>query len=314
MKLTTVRLLSIIGFLLFLWGCQSDVSLSSAVRVGDTITVSLGNADPNDVGNITPANITKALIKPADITTATIHSDSNTANKHNVTVRYLFRAFADPTGSAPAFRGQAMWIAVVDLANSGGPVPLLPGPATLTFNSQHFKSAHTIKVDILAGQGSSAPFLSKQWTTVLNKFQFIEPGKQAKVQVTGTLPAGRELGAAKYVFDIPNKDDTSNPNQTLTAAAPARFPTKEQINFRVVKGPSIEHGASGTLVTIYLTAADGLDEAQLSRFDFVMTSELPAVNGNVNYWATHYEDSEYYDTTGELIEPAYLDHNVGLIE
>lgn len=211
-----------------------------------------------------------------------------------------------------------MWMAVIDLADSEGTaVSLDPGLSTLTFTSSYFNKDHVVGIEILPGQGSPHQFESKgQLALFPDKFLFVEPAPQALVKVRGSLPDGSELGAAKYVFDIPNVDDESNPYQKKVAVAPARFASVEQVNFRVVQEASNSYGVPGTLVTIYLTAAEGLEVTQLSRFDFVVTSQLDAVNGDPQYWANYFVDTstEYYDTDGVPISSEYLSYNVGVIE
>jgi hypothetical protein len=314
MKHRTARFGSFFIVLMCIWGCQSDLTLSRGARTGDTITVALGNADPNDTGLFTAANITKELIKPGDIT-ATIVNDASPGTPQSVHIRHLVRIFADPTSVSPAFRGRAMWVAVVDLADSNGVEVTLPnGLATITFTSQFFISPQDVSVDIIGSGGQSHPFITQQAVQAGNKILFIEPAPQAQVSVSGTLPANTELAAAKHVFDIPDKKDDSDQNNILYAASPTRFTTEDQVSFRVEKADSPTYPGTGTLVSIYLTAADGLDDANKSSFNFIMASQLASINSTPAYWATHYQPSLsiYYDLDGN--ELSGLSSTIGNIE
>lgn len=306
-----LRLVLALSIFASIWGCQSDIAMSRAVRVGDTIAVSLGNADPTDTSasSLTPSNVIHPLLKsgPNGDVSAEIWSDLYPSVKYPVHIRYLFRAYSDPTGSAPEFRGMAMWIAVVDLADeNGNAVSLSPGDATLEFSSSKFDSNHAVYLEILPGQGDSHDFFGKQTpsvpTDIADQFSWIEPAPQAAVEISGTLPSGKELGAAKFVFDIPDVDDTSG-NKDKVAVAPARFPSQEQVTFHVEKRASVVH-SPGTRVSIFMTAPEGLDNSRIDRFNFVMTSELTSVNTGPNdYWNTYWVTAEtaLYDTNGDTV-------------
>ena len=137
---------------LFLAGCQSDITLSRAVRTGDTLAVSLGDADPTGADS----NLTSTMLREDDVTA--VLTDTN-AVAHPVTVRHVFRVYGDPTATSLAARGRAQWMAVIDLVDAGGSAPNLAlGDATITLSSPtKFKADHIVNTHILSGVGSPTP-------------------------------------------------------------------------------------------------------------------------------------------------------------
>lgn len=294
--------------LLVLSGCQSDITLSSAVRKGDTVVVSLGNANP--IGE--HANVNSTLLRETDITAGILDSSWT---GHPVKVRHVFRIYGDPTATNGKVRGQAQWMAIIDLVhpvNNTKP-NLAIGPAALILQSNKFKADHVINTEILAGTGAPHKFLSQNDPSsnpTLDKLSLVKPAKQALVRVSGTLPQGVKLAGAEYRFDVPAVHTISNLFQREEAVAPAKLPATQQIYFEFKR--TERQAPVGTDVLVAITSTEGVDQANLSAFDFVMTSDQAAIANSPNYWKNKLKGATFYGTNGKKI--ASLSGSIGTSE
>ncbi|MCB1687208.1 MAG: hypothetical protein KDI33_01905 [Halioglobus sp.] len=289
---------------LVLAGCQSDVTLSKAVRKGDTLVVSLGNADPNGEYS----NLNNALIREADVSAEIFDSSWAT---HPVKVRHVFRVYGDPTAVDAKARGQAQWMAVIDLVNptGAGKPNLAIGAAALILKSAAFNEPQIVQTEIINGVGTPHNFISQNEPVDLglDKLAFVKPAKQALVSVNGTLPPGVRLAGAEYRFNIPDVHTFDALLNRLEAAAPAKLATNRQIHFEFSR--SEREAPSGTDVLVVLTSTEGVDQADLSAFNFVMLSDIDAIANSASYWQDHFSGAAYYDTDGQEI--ASLGHQIG---
>jgi hypothetical protein len=60
---------------------------------------------------------------------------------------------------------------------------------------------------------------------------------------------------------------------------------------------------------VVLTATEGVDQENLSTFNFVMISDLNTIANNATYWQDHFSEATFYDTDGQEI--ANLMHQIG---
>jgi hypothetical protein len=305
MKNHRIRFISgLLLCVLALAGCQSDVTLSKVVRKGDTVVVSLGDADPNGQHS----NLKSTLVRKNDIIAAIL--DSNWV-AHPVKVRHVFRVYGDPTAVNQNARGQAQWMAVVDLVNPTGPGKpnLAIGNAALILDSEKFDEPQVVKTEIIAGVGTPHEFISQNEPADfgLDKLEFIKPAKQALVRVGGTLPQGVKLAGAAYRFDIPDVHAFDALLNRIEAAAAAKLPSDQQIYFEFKR--TERQAPQGTDVLVVLTSTEGLDQANLSAFNFVMISDLDDIANNDTYWQDHVSGATFYDTDGQEI--ANLMHQIG---
>jgi hypothetical protein len=281
---------------LILGGCQSDLTVSTAVRKGDTVVVSLGDADPNGAYS----NVTSTLLRESDISAKILDSGWIL---NPVKVRHVFRVYGDPTAVSGKARGQAQWMAVIDLVhpvNNTKP-NLALGNAALVLESAKFKDNQVIKTEILNGSGTPHPFVSQNEPTELgiDKLTFVKPAKQALVRVSGTLPQGVKLAGAEYEFDIPAVHTLNILAERVEAVAPAKLPANQQVYFEFRRNE--RQAPVGTEVLVALTSTDGVDQANLSAFDFVMTSDQEAISNTPNYWQSKLMRATFYSTEGEEI-------------
>lgn len=293
------------AFLIFLSGCQSDVTLSSAVRSGDTVTVSLGDADPTGRdSNLTPGT---NIVRPADLAATITDQSSET---FDISVKQVFRVLPDPTAKEGVVRNRSQWMAIIDLItpNSGQTPGLALGDAVITLQSAKFKQPHVINTEILADDGTPHGFVGQNEESYgigvlgINKLDYLTPALQALVSVSGTLPAGIKLAGAEYRFAIPNAgvSNALSPSGRSEAALPAKLPTAKQVSFEYQK--TERTSPEGTDVLIVLTSANGLEQSELAAFNFVMTTEQDAINDNLEYWNQNYVSAEFYDTEGQAID------------
>lgn len=295
----------ICALLIFVAGCQSDITLSSAVRTGDTVTVSLGDADPTGLDS--NLMLTTNIVRKGDITaTITDHSLAT----FPISVRHVFRVLPDPTANDGIVRNRSQWMAAIDLIdpNSEEAPVLALGDATITLQSGKFKQPHVITTEILAGDGTPHPFTGQNEPSSLppqfqnlDKLDAVTPALQALVSINGTLPSGVKLAGAEYRFSIPNVDvpNLADPVNGDEAALPAKLPTTKQVNFEYNK--TEQASPVGTDILIVLTSSKGLEQSDLTAFNFVMTTEQDVINSNLQYWNQHFVDAEFYDTSGQPI-------------
>ncbi|WHI49533.1 hypothetical protein P3339_13750 [Microbulbifer sp. MLAF003] len=79
----------------------------------------------------------------------------------------------------------------------------------------------------------------------------------------------------------------------MKAALVKKLPGQEMVNLNVTT-TATKSGA--TEVQVYLTAVEGLSEAQLSEFNIALISQIDAANAQVDYWSQHYSGSQYFDS------------------
>lgn len=293
--------------LLLLAGCQSDVSLSKAVRKGDTVVVSLGDANPNGEYS----NIQSTLLREPDINASILDSTWST---YPIKVRQVFRVYGDPTAVNKQARGQAQWMAAIDLVNplNGVAPPLAPGDAVIVLKSDKLRENQNVKTKILPGNGTPHGFISQNepGDLGLNKLEFVKPAQQALVRVFGTLPEGVKLAGAEYRFDIPAVHSIDIFSQRQEAIAPAKLPSSQQVYFEFTRAE--RQAPVGTDVHVALTATEGVEQSGLAAFDIVLTSDLAAISSNATYWQDKLTEAKFYDTEGQEI--AGLFGLVGRIE
>ncbi len=287
-----------------LGGCQSDVTLSKAARRGDTLVVSLGNADPNGEYS----NLNSELIREPDVTAEVLDSGWAT---HPVKVRHVFRVYGDPTAVDAKARGRGQWMAVVDLVNptGSGKPNLAIGEAALILKSPAFNEPQVVHTEIIAGDGSPHPFISQNEPVELgwDKLALVRPAKQALVSINGTLPPGVRLAGAQYHFSIPDVHTTDALFNRLEAATPAKLATDRQIHFEFSR--TERDAPVGTDVVVVITSNEGVEQADLPAFNFAMFSDINAIASNPTYWQQHFSGAAYYDTQGQEI--ASLGQQVG---
>jgi hypothetical protein len=298
---------TVIAGLMILGGCQSDITLSRAVRKGDTLVVSLGDADPNG----TYSNVKSTLLRETDINAKILDSGWILSP---VKVRHVFRVYGDPTAVSGRARGQAQWMAVIDLVHpvTNTKPNLALGNAAIVLESAKFNENQVIKTEILNGSGTPHPFISQNEPTELgiDKLTFLKPAKQALVRVSGTLPQGVKLAGAEYKFDIPAVHSLNILAERIEAVAPAKLPANQQVYFEFRRKE--RQAPVGTEVLVALTSTDGVDQANLSAFDFVMTSDQEAISNSPTYWQSKLVSATFYSTDGREI--AGLIGNVGTSE
>lgn len=287
---------TVMASLLILGGCQSDITLSRAVRKGDTVVVSLGDTDPNGAYS----NVKTTLLRETDISAKILDSGWILSP---VKVRHVFRVYGDPTAVSAKARGQAQWMAVIDLVH---PVDntrpnLALGNAALVLESSKFKSQQVIKTEILDGSGTPHPFISQNepGDFGIDKLTFVKPAKQALVRVNGTLPQGVKLAGAEYQFDIPAVHSLNILAERLEAVSPAKLPANQQVYFEFRRKE--RQVPVGTDVLVALTSTDGVDQANLSAFDFVLSSDQESISNNPGYWQDKLINATFYGTDGEEI-------------
>lgn len=287
---------TVMASLLILGGCQSDITLSRAVRKGDTVVVSLGDTDPNGAYS----NVKTTLLRETDISAKILDSGWILSP---VKVRHVFRVYGDPTAVSAKARGQAQWMAVIDLVH---PVDntrpnLALGNAALVLESSKFKSQQVIKTEILDGSGTPHPFISQNepGDFGIDKLTFVKPAKQALVRVSGTLPQGVKLAGAEYQFDIPAVHSLNILAERLEAVSPAKLPANQQVYFEFRRKE--RQVPVGTDVLVALTSTDGVDQANLSAFDFVLSSDQESISNNPGYWQDKLINATFYGTDGEEI-------------
>ncbi|CAA0092876.1 Uncharacterised protein [Halioglobus japonicus] len=305
MKLHPIRFAcGLLLCVLAITGCQSDVTLSKAVRKGDSLVVSLGNADPNGEYS----NINNTLIRENDISASIFDNGWVT---HPVKVRQVFRVYGDPTAINAKARGKAQWMAVIDLVNptGSGKPNLALGAAALILKSPAFKEPQVIRTDIISGVGTPHSFISQNdpGNLGLDKLEFVKPAKQALVTVSGTLPQHTKLAGAEFRFNIPDVHSTDLLLNRLEAAAPAKLPSEQQVHFEFSRQE--REAPLGTDVLVVLTSTEGVDQADLAAFNFVMLSDIDDIANTPNYWQDHFSGAAFYDTDGQEI--ASLGHLIG---
>ena len=305
MEIHVIRLIGgLLLCVLALAGCQSDITLPNTVRKGDSIVVSLGDADPNGEYS----NLNSVLVRKGDIIAKIL--DSNW-EAHPVKVRHVFRVYGDPTAVNAKARGQAQWMAIVDLVNptGSGKPGLAIGNGALVLDSEKFYEPHVVKTRIVAGVGTPHDFISQNepGDLGLDKLEFVKPARQALVSVSGTLTHGAKLAGAEYRFDIPDVHAFDILLNRLEAAAPAKLPSKHQIYFEFKR--TERQAPVGTEIRVALKSSEGVNEDDLSAFNFVMISDLNTVANNSAYWQEHFSGATFYDTEGQEI--ASLMHNIG---
>ena len=292
-----IRLVGLLSFcVVLISGCQSDISLSRALRTGDTLVVSLGDADPDGKNT----NVTSTLIRDTDVTAELV---DNSYRTHSVKVRHVFRVYGDPTAVNSKARDQAQWMAVIDLVDpiSGVAPSLALGNGIIRLHSGKFVALQTVKTTIITGRGTPHPFISKNEPTYLglDKLAFLKPAKQALVSVSGTLPQDVKLAGAEYRFDVPAVHSTDFIGDRVEAVAPAKLPANQQIYFEFMR--TEREAPIGTDVRVVVTSTKGVDQANLSAFNFVMTSDLETISSNPNYWKNKLVGATFYDTDGQEI-------------
>lgn len=287
---------TVMATLLILGGCQSDITLSRAVRKGDTVVVSLGDTDPNGAYS----NVKTTLLRETDISAKILDSGWILSP---VKVRHVFRVYGDPTAVSAKARGQAQWMAVIDLVhpvNNTRP-NLALGNAALVLESSKFKNQQVIKTEILDGSGTPHPFISQNepGDFGIDKLTFVKPAKQALVRVSGTLPQGVKLAGAEYQFDIPAVHSMNILAERVEAVSPAKLPANQQVYFEFRRKE--RQVPVGTDVLVALTSTDGVDQGNLSAFDFVLSSDQESISNNTSYWQNKLINATFYDTDGEEI-------------
>tara|TARA_R110002049_G_scaffold124997_11_gene280553 strand:+ start:1434 stop:2474 length:1041 start_codon:yes stop_codon:yes gene_type:complete len=289
---------------LTLAGCQSDVTLSKAVRKGDTLLVSLGNADPNGEYS----NINNTLIRESDVSASIFDSGWVT---HPVKVRQVFRVFGDPTAVNARARGKAQWMAVIDLVNptGSGKPNLALGAAALILRSPAFKEQQVVQTEIISGVGTPQDFVTQNdpGDLGIDKLQFVKPAKQALVSVSGTLPQDTRLAGAEYRFNIPDIHAVDWLSNRLEAASPAKLSSEQQVHFEFSREE--REAPIGTDVMVVLTSPEGVNQDELAAFNFVMLSDLDNIANNPSYWQEHFSGAVFYDTDGREI--ATLGQTIG---
>lgn len=279
-----------------LTACQSDITLSKAVRRGDTVVVSLGNADPNGEYS----NITTTLVREEDISASVRDSNSVT---HPVRVRHVFRVYGDPTAVDARARQKAQWMAVIDLVNptGSGKPHLALGAATLTLQSTAFIAPHIIRTEIISGVGSPHDLVSQNdpGDFGVDKIQFAKPAKQALIEVAGTLPQNTKLAGAEFRFSIPDVHGMDLFLNRLEPAAPAKLPSSQPVHLEFSRQE--REAPTGTDVVVALTSTEGVDQSGLAAFNFVMLSDFGTIGDNPTYWQQHFSSAAFYDTEGQEI-------------
>lgn len=199
-----------------LGGCASMQPMSQYARTGDTVMVSLGGTENNAL---------VPVLKKKNMS-VTITDAAN--NVYPVTVRSVFRVYADPTGAyagrSPYAKGypyetyaqpnQGLWMAVIDLVDpSTGDAPTLAvGSAKLTVSSPEITqwvdtsgygwtwpngNLGDIPITILDGTGSLNP-MNYETPISYAPLTALEPDPQIEVRPSGT--PSTTIGGAFFVF------------------------------------------------------------------------------------------------------------------
>jgi len=269
-------------------GCQSMATLSMAARSGDTVLVGLSGEAGEGI-----TNTTYEILRAEDVSASITDSSGTTVN---VTVRQVFRVYADPTANVfAANKGQ--WLAVIDLVNgSGNPVPLSTGAATLNLSSPKLIDNLAVDTTILAGTGSPHPFTGIE--NDLDKVPWLSPAEQALVTVSGET-GGALVGAVQYQFTVDAEPLVTNSGNILSAIEGAKLVGRRDISFMSWSNPN---PGGGTDLHVVMTAPDGVRKNQLKNFDMaLLAGRLKREDDPTNYFEGSLKSALFYDTEGALI-------------
>jgi hypothetical protein len=85
----------------------------------------------------------------------------------------------------------------------------------------------------------------------------------------------------------------------IEAVAPAKLPSSQQISFEFKR--TERQAPVGTDVLVALTSTEGVDQAGMAAFNFVMTSDMEDISDNADYWESKLVGAKFYDTQGQEI-------------
>lgn len=274
--------------LLALAGCTSMATLSLAVRTGDTVIVGLSG----EAGQF-PTNTGHEIIRSGDVTARVTDSGGNT---RNVTVRNVFRVYADPTSNEfAADKGQ--WLAVIDFVDgSGNPVALSTGPATLNIQSPKLTRNLSISTTILAGTGSPHPLTGAE--NELNKLPWLAPAQQALVTVTGNIGSQR-IGAVQYVFNVPQEPVQTPSGNSRSVIEGVKLVSPRSVSFQSWSTPN---PAGGTDLNVVMTAPQGIAGNRLKDLDIALVAEQLRFESNPTaYFRNSLQSATFYDIDGDVL-------------
>lgn len=268
---------------LSLGGCASLQTMSQYARTGDTVMVSLGGTETNAL---------VPVLKKQNITVSI--TDAN-GSVYPVTIRSVFRVYADPTGAyqgrSPYSTGypyegyaqpnQGLWMAVIDLVDpaSGQAPALAVGAAKLSINSPDIAqwvdtsgygwswtngNLSNIPITILAGTGSLNP-MNYETPISYSPLTALEPDPQIEVRPSGT--PGTTIGGAFFVFKYVMSDfnsGTSSKSDPHIRAVTTDSDQNVQLSSMIVP-----QGDGTALLNVMITNPHGFatsnDKTQLTR-------------------------------------------------
>ncbi|MHB1950554.1 MAG: hypothetical protein ACYCQK_03675 [Acidiferrobacteraceae bacterium] len=218
------RLIGLLALGGLLAGCAGIQTLSNYARTGDTVSMAVGPTAPG-------------LFIRQEQATVTLIDSANVS--HPVTLRDLFRVYADPTSSysirsvknqgwsnppyeqlSTPYEGQ--WIAVVDLVDpsTGSPPALATGSAQLTFSSP-VTGTVTSTLTILPGTGALNPMATSPYVQGYRPLDALVPMPQ--VTVTPSTTPSVPLGGGTFTFDYVTANFTNgsaNTTPTVVLTSP----------------------------------------------------------------------------------------------
>jgi len=189
-------------------GCTAIQTLPNAARSGDTLAIAMGGAVGNQI--VRKETVTVSIADAGGI-------------RYPLKLRDLFRIYSDPTSAymgraetaalwlpspleSYARRHRGQWIGIVDLVdvNTGAPLPLLAGSATLTYNRRDGSGAHGLSVSILPGTGRPNPLDGNTPFFNYHPLDTLEPMPQVMVSAQGDTTA--VVGGGLFVFSYVTAD------------------------------------------------------------------------------------------------------------
>ncbi|WP_444940662.1 hypothetical protein ACJJI3_19615 [Microbulbifer sp. ZKSA004] len=288
MKTLIAKLFVVSALFTLLAGCKEE-ALTSTVRTGDTVIISLSADDLSESGDTSGS----AILRVEQLSASLVDAADT---EHTVQVRQVFRVYADPTSEVQQMENTGLWLAAIDLVDplSSSAPTLASGTAELILSAPgYFDGDKVVTVEVVAGLGTPKTFSDLSLSA-----EAIEPAPQALAFVSGSLE-GHLLAAVQHQFTIPHSDtlDTDS-GAVLKAALVKKLPGQEAVNLNVTATAS-ESGT--TEVQVYLTAVEGLSESQMSEFNIALISQIDAANAQSDYWSQHYSGSQYFDTEGNRL-------------
>lgn len=290
-------------------GCAGQQTLSNYARTGDTVAIAVAPSEPD------------LFIRKEDAS-VTLHDAA--ANTYAVTLRNLFKVYADPSSSY-AVRSlrksgwaspepyevladpyQGYWIGIVDLVDptTGVSPSVQTGVAQLVFSSA-VTGDKILDIELLSGQGSPNPL--EEAFTGLAPVEALESMPQVRVVVGGS-PA-TPIGAGSFTFQYVTGDFggeetaprviTGSPDQRIQLMTSRSDNGDGITTLRVMLINPKGFKADNTIIGNELF--DGMSLFRDLRFSIVWDKKILSVT-DTNWQSSLYlMDSQYVDLDGNVV-------------